>query len=516
MRTVWHSLAWKEWHEHKWKLASVTAILTTVSAAVLIDDESSLFGGEALLVMLIYGMAPLTLFLGASEAAGERTRGTLRFTQSLPVPMRKVASWKLTFGLTTCISPILITLALFAVWYLIRSPFDEELARSLRSTVEDFPRPAWLSHDFVAWLLEAGVIGSTAAASLFLWTVAVGVNRKSEVRAGATALLVFVIWWIAFALCVEFVARRWSDPTTNWLAVGATSVSPGMFPASLAFALFASEAQIGLMILAIAAATVVYTLLAAWFIGRFGSQETNDVGSRTAVTALVGQRDWLPPPRRSPFTAILWKQFRESGPIVAVGLVAILGFFLGILATDLGYYVRNASYTVDLLVSITAMIGFVVALIVGIGMFDQDLGPRLNDFWRSRPIHPDLWFWTKYLAGLSIIGLALYSPVLIAFWWSWQGGNVRVDFAIGATMVLGFHMAIYATATATIVLIRQPIYAAILGVGAALVGVAIVESIWGTEAINLNWIIHASGFGTAGLATLVAWLAVRYNWGRKN
>ena len=81
-----------------------------------------------------------------------------------------------------------------------RSPFDEELARSLRFAVKEFPRPAWLNHDLVVWLLAAGVIGSTVAASLFLWTVAVGVNRKSEVRAGATALLVFVIWWIAFAV----------------------------------------------------------------------------------------------------------------------------------------------------------------------------------------------------------------------------------------------------------------------------------------------------------------------------
>jgi hypothetical protein len=87
---------------------------------------------------------------------------------------------------------------------------------------------------------------------------------------------------------------------------------------------------------------------------------------------------------------------------------------------------------------------------------------------------------------------------------------------IGAVMVLGFHMAFYATATATIVLIRQPIYAAILGIGAALVGVAIVESIWGKEAINLEWMLYTSGFGTAGLATFVAWLAVRCNWGRKN
>ena len=34
MRTVWHSLVWKEWHEHKWKL-----VIFVLLALLLGDGE---------------------------------------------------------------------------------------------------------------------------------------------------------------------------------------------------------------------------------------------------------------------------------------------------------------------------------------------------------------------------------------------------------------------------------------------------------------------------------------------
>ena len=35
MNTIWYSLAWKEWHEHKWKLAAIVATLWGVALSVL-------------------------------------------------------------------------------------------------------------------------------------------------------------------------------------------------------------------------------------------------------------------------------------------------------------------------------------------------------------------------------------------------------------------------------------------------------------------------------------------------
>ncbi len=53
-------------------------------------------------------------------------------------------------------------------------------------------------------------------------------------------------------------------------------------------------------------------------------------------------------------------------------------------------------YAVELVGILTSTIGLLVALVVGIGMILTDVSPPLNTFWRSRPINPDLWFWTKF------------------------------------------------------------------------------------------------------------------------
>jgi ABC-type transport system involved in multi-copper enzyme maturation permease subunit len=99
MRTVWQSLIWKEWHEHKWKLVSLTAILWSIAALGLFDPErGTLVGIHAALVMAI---VPLAIFIGLGVAAGEQSRGTLTFLQALPVPMWRVAIHKLAAGLAT-------------------------------------------------------------------------------------------------------------------------------------------------------------------------------------------------------------------------------------------------------------------------------------------------------------------------------------------------------------------------------------------------------------------------------
>src|SRR3972149_3351379 len=111
MRSVWHSLAWKEWQEHKWKLASIVAILWGVTALALLMAGQEMF--DLALGLLFLSIVPLAVFVGLGAAANERSSGTLPFLQSLPVPMWRVALSKLLFGLLTIIAPIVLTVLLF-------------------------------------------------------------------------------------------------------------------------------------------------------------------------------------------------------------------------------------------------------------------------------------------------------------------------------------------------------------------------------------------------------------------
>src|SRR5436190_11213377 len=111
MRTIWHSLAWKEWNEHKWKLVSILAVMWCLMACVVVIAGLSErhVVAESFQVSVILGGIPMAVFVGLSIAAGEQSRGTLPFLQALPLPMWRVALHKLGFALVSLIIPILLS-----------------------------------------------------------------------------------------------------------------------------------------------------------------------------------------------------------------------------------------------------------------------------------------------------------------------------------------------------------------------------------------------------------------------
>src|SRR5215212_2960367 len=114
MRTILHSLAWKEWHEHKWKLVSMVAVLWGTGALAMFEgrrDAFALAGG-----MMALCIGPFAFFIGLGAAANERSRRTLAFLQALPTPMWPAALMKLGVGLFTLVASIMLTLPLIYAW----------------------------------------------------------------------------------------------------------------------------------------------------------------------------------------------------------------------------------------------------------------------------------------------------------------------------------------------------------------------------------------------------------------
>lgn len=466
MKSIWQALAWKEWHEHKWKLAAVTAILLSVLTLCYRDDEATIF--SAGVIVLVYGMVPISLFLAASDAGGESTRGTLRFTQALPVSMPHVAAWKIALGLVTCIAPILITIGAILAWYLAWGRFDADVNRDLMNTLKNLYRPAGIDHDITVWLYGATTIAVTATASVYIWALALGVNQRNEVRAGAVALLTGVLIWMVFIAIAQIFTFFPPDGSIRCSTIAVISIIPGGFPLSLKSALRGPYGSVSLAQLATMIAAVFYPILIASFIYRFGSIESPDVRSRELARPGSSRCEWLPQPFRSPLRAVLWKQWRESGPIAMFGVLAVLTIFLANLLLYSGYRLSgNRSQLAELLFQISIPVGLILALCVGISNFDQDMTNKISEFWRSRPIRVDSWFWTKFLAGLAILLAAIFLPVVVAVLYAKSNGEMarsRVDAGV-VWMLLTILLAIYAAASATIIVIRQPIYAAILGVG---------------------------------------------------
>jgi hypothetical protein len=236
--------------------------------------------------------------------------------------------------------------------------------------------------------------------------------------------------------------------------------------------------------------------------------------------------DWLDSPRRSPLTSVVWKQFRESVPIALAGFAGIVGTAVFIYMAE-GGMKRFAHVFSE--VSIT--LGLCIALVAGIGVALQDMGPRLNTFWRSRPIDGSLWFWTKFATGLLIVIAVIYLPQLL---FAGFGGYAELNDAEAIPVAALLHIASYATAVAMTCLVRHAVYSAILSIGALAASLSLLLVAWMTPTW-LGWMdsamyeqsgyvgdrLHAPMIATALLIcfavwTLIGWLATRNDWGWKS
>ena len=512
IKSVWFSLAWKEWHEHKWKLAAIVAVLVGVSSSVsLLATDGDRFG--LAVGMLFLCTFPLAFFLGLGAAASERARGTLPFLHSLPVPLWRIALTKLVAGLLTIVVSVALTMVTFPVWQLVFDLFGVRYGPSLPELANSVANLGTGS-----WYLDFILAFATLGASVFLWSAATGVNRKDEVSAGAMALAVTVGWYLVlFAVGYAIIPWGKSDldisPVVGWIVITGLSTAPFGFAPALEMA----NETYALLWPVIITAVVTHLALATWYVCRFGKVATGSVRSPQAAVPVNRRLEWLGPPRRSAFSALAWKQFRESGTIAFAGLVGIVGTSLFIAMFD-----SYAKFQ-EIYATVSISLGFCIALVAGIGIVLQELIPQLNNFWRSRPINPDLWFWTKFATGLAVVVLAIYVPLALLTEFGTSGFVDREAILLCPAL----HVAAFAAAVAMTCLVRHAIYAAVLSIG--VIGFSIVV------AAGIAWIATAVRSGTlpewqeptttivlSGLVgcfvfgTLLAWLAARNDWGQKS
>jgi ABC-type transport system involved in multi-copper enzyme maturation permease subunit len=504
MNSVWYSLAWKEWHEHKWKLAAIVAVLVGVTTASLLATDRDRFSLAG--VMLFVCMLPLALFLGLGAAAGERSRGTLPFLQSLPVPTWKAAVAKLIAGLLTIVVAVGITVATFSIWQVVFDLLGVGYRDSIRAMTEN-RAPLEIG----IWYVDVTLMCVLAGVTIYGWSAAAGVNCKDEISAGALALAVMVGW----ASLMLFVCDLLAGTTGRgqvWMQVLLLGTLPGGFFGD--YLLHQAPQYRPLFLLSLG---FTMALLVSWYVLRFGTIAVGSVRSPQAAVPLNRRLEWLGPPRQSAFSALAWKQFRESGSIALAGLVGIVGISLFFAMLD-----ANAKFQ-EIYATVAVSLGFGIALVAGIGIVLHELSPQLNNFWRSRPINPDLWFWTKYTTGLAIVVLAIYVPLVFLTEFG-TSGYVDSDAIV---LCPALHVATFATAVAMTCLVRHAVYAAVLSTGAIGLSVVVAAGIaWIAIAVRSGmlpaWQEPTTSIVLSGLVgcfivgTLLAWLAARYDWGQKS
>lgn len=463
---LFRALLWKEWHEFRWKMLALMAILLVPSLmGWLYDFSGSVVAFEMTLMFYLAG----TLFVAMGVSAGERASGTLGFTQSLPVPLWQPALARLVAGAVACALPIILTTALLILGQLVRPvPPHERI---------------WSSHDGAMNLLLIGLIWLVANVGLLLWSSAASVRQPTVLRAGLVGVVVTAAW--LFSLPGAF------EPMLFW--IGSFGPAWGLLLVNKATAdRLSVAAGFGVLFAQLAASLA----LVLWFIGRYGTDpmtrwtdllrffgpnleapakptpSASSVSAQAPVSAglapqggrLTSQRQ----PRFCQLRALLRRQAHESWSISVVGVAIIWGVVL--LAHLTSTRIAPPLTIFESLLTAVIYVGPLWAMVLGVGTFTDELHPSLHHFWRSRPISPSKWYWSKLLGNALLFTLLFEVPVAVLA----APGPPQTTVWNTMWTPIGYlatlwplHLLFLALAVCMTCLVRQPIYAGILTVVAA-------------------------------------------------
>jgi hypothetical protein len=527
MRSIWQALIWKEWHEHKWKFASIVAILWCTAIVSLSQPEPDAFGLSVSISACC--LIPLAMFVGLAAAANERSRGTFAFTQALPAPIWRISLVKLITGFLVLVASVVLLLPAFYTWGRLHES-DAALNKTFNSAFTGSP------------YLDAFLICAPLAVSLYLWSAAAGVNRRDEVSAGAVALATILTWCLTLYVACVCVYYIWYKPTSlpasyveqRMERIGAIVMSTAPAGFMPAFGVVSDDAdfphdlRVHYLIAIVAIASIVHLALASWYVWRFGRVFKLGINSPRTAAANATRPDWLGPPRRSPFMAIAWKQTREISPLVLATVATAIGIAFVVFISNWHDFLTRREELAYMASVIVVGAGYVAAMIVGIGICFYDVTPNLNTFWRSRPINSDLWFWIKYATGLIILVTILYVPLvsIVALVHPRPSDLLLTESALSICMA---HLALFAAAAAMTSLTRHAVYGAILSIAALYAGIVVcwfvlkVAGVLGlvpsppSVMLQMSSAQMAFGFLLTFVASSgLAWFATRNDWGKKS
>ena len=516
MNGVWRSLLWKEWREQRSSIAILTAFFVLIPTLFSLRTPTNYFGVYS---MTLFVIPIMCLFVAMGIAAREQASGTIGFLQALPISPRKPASAKLFWGIISVTAPLLFSLG---VAWLVRASLGSAAQEAIEWDASNYGIAGQ------AWFQVRAIVPPVAAVSLLLWFSAAGVNGSDEVRAGAIGLLVVVLFWGMFGLVAFVLDLLKVYSVERVVDVGMAMAPGGIVTFDLGMPSVGRAERTSSWNWFLAAMMIFsHAALTAIYVGRFGRLAP---GRRQTVESATVRElpTWLAPPRRSPFAAIAWKQFRESAPLAAMGAMCIT------VITAIVYLAmkREAAgeMTVGQLffaaVAIWMTVGLMVSVVAGVGVFLEDLSPGLNYFWRSRPINTTKWFVVKYSVGLLVTTVTLAVPMLAIAFYAWVAPdevsslNMRSNEEIRTTAVIGGlgQIVVYNCAIAAIVLLRRPIHAAFTAIVAALVGLMVSGTLAHSMPLSRIGVeveaVMALFVVFLGLmAAALAWFAVKRDWG---
>jgi hypothetical protein len=469
-----NTLLWKQWRETRGYLAIFTAGMTiAVCYAIgyeLAHHYRAVVGGFSGWALLYSLFAAVVLASYASH--GERADRTIAFSAALPISIRRLVTVRIVSAVATLSIPLVIAAGILSI--ALASGIVEQAEPRHMDAYTQLPQ-----RDTAAWPTSLEQLWSVAAIAilggveLLLLLSLLGCYLRSQAQVGLLGAVMALGSLIAGGAFWFRDRNAWAQ-----LAYGI------LLPQSLAIQWGYGDERGGYTDhelaryrwTAMALSLPVLAAIGHLFITRYGALRRS-----SAPVKRHHFRVALPPilariPIRLPgrLPAMIWLEIRQSMPLAAFGLV--LGVLMSI-ATVLMERQHGYSFGTSLLMDLPHsmfVVAMLWAIVVGSGLYSADLSSSLGAFWRSRPISPELWFWTKFFVGLAaVVGVLDGATILIS--WKTPRATMTTGMSwayVGCLPII--HALMYTLAVLGTCWFRRPLIGGILAIlGYTLLTVAI-------------------------------------------
>ncbi len=474
MKSLW----WKEWRESRRYLAIFIAWMALAVCRVIGHQLGPHFStpvGHFSGLALIYTFF-VALVLAVRTSHGERTDGTIAFSAALPVSLRQMATVRIVSAALTLAVPIVIAGRHSAAF----RPGPEEPRRAWRNRASRGYLTSPLEH-----LGNVTAIAILGGVELLLVLSLLGCYLRSQAQIGLVGAVVafgsLIMLGFSSRIFDTLNQYRWARviygallPQSLVMPWGSFHERGGFYYTDHGLWQYYTDHEVAQYRFSVMSLSLlVLALIGRLFVTRYGTLRESSTRAKLRRLRIA-----FPPilsriPIRLPgrLLAMIWLELRQAMPLAACGF--LLAVLIAIASVPLGLRFDD-SPGASLL---TALPGFLIIVamlwpvVVGSGLYSADLDSGLGAFWRTRPISPDLWFWTKFVVGLAAVVGVLDGVTMLV---SWKAPRTEMTASTSWAYVGCFpiiHALMYALAVLGTCWFRRPVIGGIL----AILGYSVLE-----------------------------------------
>lgn len=492
--TAMKTLIWKQWQEsktHFWIFIAWMVLAVGYAIAYeLGHNYRAVIGSFSSLAMLYTFVAAIVLAARASQ--GEQTDGTLSFTNSLPIPIRRVATVRIVAATMTLAIPIVIA-SLILVASLATGLVEQAEPRvsginGSANYIQMHLRPVGTRLTSLEQVASVTAIAILGGVELLLILSLCGCWLRSQAQVGFLGAVMALG-------CVIAAGLFWSDPT-RWplgqLLYGA--VNPYSLVVHWGYddgtGSYTDHELAKYRWWSLGSAFPFLMLIAGCFALRYGRtfsthRKLKLNRFRLAVPSILSH---ITIPLRTRRLALVWLELRQSLPLACYGLLFAILVTIASQLIETGARNDFATSLRSKLPHSVFFVGTIWAVVVGSSLYSSDLHSKLGDFRRTRPISHAMWFWTKFLIGLAAVLMILDGVTILV---SWNAPRTDMTTGMSYAYIACFpilHAFMYSLAVLGTCLFRQPLIggvSAMLSFGIAMMAITSLPGTTQLEPLNI-------------------------------